>query len=539
MLLDGERTSGQDVRTQNVTAAMAIANIVKSSLGPVGLDKMLVDEIGDVTITNDGATILSLLDIEHPAAKVLVELAQLQDQEVGDGTTSVVIVAAELLKRANDLVKNNIHPTVVMAGYRLASREAVKYIKSNLVVTADTLGRENLINAAKTSMSSKILGSESDFFAELAVSAVQKTKLEKDGKVKYPVSNIHILKCHGQSAIDSELVEGFALNCTRAAQGMPNRVLNAKVALLDFNLQKHKMQLGVQVVVSDTRQVEEIRQREMDITKEKIERILKSGARVILTSKGIDDLCLKYFVEAGALAVRRVTKEDMRRVARVTGAQVVSTMADLEGNEVFDAACLGECAEVCEERVGDGELLYFKGCKGGSACSVVLRGANDYMLDEMERALHDSFCVVKRILESNSLVAGGGAVETALSIYLEGLATAMGSREQLAVAEFAEALLVIPRTLTVNSANDATELVARLRSYHHTSQVKPGQEELRFMGLDLTKGEVRNNLKAGVVEPAISKIKSLKFATEAAISILRIDDMIKLNVHKDPNAGRR
>jgi T-complex protein 1 subunit alpha len=276
MLLDGERTSGQDVRTQNVTAAMAIANIVKTSLGPVGLDKMLVDEIGDVTITNDGATILAQLDIEHPAARVLVELAQLQDQEVGDGTTSVVIIAAELLKRANELVKNNIHPTVVMSGYRFACKEAVKYIKSNLIVTADGLGRENLINAgmtplllshydilspltfwsiARTSMSSKILGSESDFFSSLAVTAALQVKTEKDGKSKCPISNIHILKSHGQSLLDSALVEGFALNCTRAAQGMPTYVNNAKIALLDFNLQKHKMQMGVQIVVTDTKQV--------------------------------------------------------------------------------------------------------------------------------------------------------------------------------------------------------------------------------------------------------------------------------------------
>ena len=212
-------------------------------------------------------------------------------------------------------------------------------------------------------MSSKILGPESDFFADLAVTAAMKVKSEKDGKTKCPISNIHILKCHGQSSLDSELVPGFALNCTKAAQGMPARLNNAKVALLDFNLQKHKLQMGVQVVVNDTKQVEEIRQREMDITKEKIQRILQTGAKVVLTTKGIDDLCLKYFVEAGAIAVRRVSKEDMRRIARATGGQVVSTMADLEGDEAFDASCLGECAEVCEERVGDGELIYFRGCK--------------------------------------------------------------------------------------------------------------------------------------------------------------------------------
>ena len=567
MLLDGERVSGQDVRTQNVTAAMAIANIVKTSLGPVGLDKMLVDEIGGVTITNDGATILAQLDIEHPAAKVLVDLAQLQDQEVGDGTTSVVIIAAELLKRANELVKNNIHPTVVMAGYRLAVREAVKYVKSNLVVPADSLGRSNLINAgkqfilllstiacrycscqliihslyvtvthatAKTSMSSKILGAESDFFAELAVTAATRVKVEKDGKTKCPIGNVHILKSHGQSALDSELVDGFALNCSRASQAMPVRVVNVKVALLDFNLQKHKLQMGVQVVVTDTKQVEEIRQREMDITKEKIHRILATGAKVVLTTKGIDDLCLKYFVEAGAIAVRRVKPEDIKRIAKATGGQVVVTMADMEGDEVFDEATLGECAEVSEERVGDGELLYFRGCKNGSACTVVLRGANEYMLDEMDRSLHDALCVIKRMIESNSLVAGGGAVEAALSIYLDGVATSMGSREQLAVAQFAEALLVIPRTLSVNAAQDATELVAQLRAHHHTSQTVPDKEALRFSGLDLTNGVIRDNLLAGVVEPAISKIKSLRFATEAAISILRIDDMIKLNVHKQP-----
>ena len=387
---------------------------------------------------------------------------------------------------------------------------------------------------AKTSISSKILGSESDYFAELAVTAATRVKVEKDGKTKCPIGNVHILKSHGQSALDSELVDGFALNCSRASQAMPVRVVNAKVAFLDFNLQKHKLQMGVQVVVTDTKQVEEIRQREMDITKEKIQRILSAGAKVILTTKGIDDLCLKYFVEAGAIAVRRVKPEDIKRIAKATGGQVVVTMADMEGDEAFDAAALGECAEVSEERVGDGELLYFRGCKNGTACTVVLRGANEYMLDEMDRSLHDALCVIKRMIESNSLVAGGGAVEAALSIYLDGVATSMGSREQLAVAQFAEALLVIPRTLSVNAAQDATELVAQLRAHHHTSQTVEGKESLRFSGLDLTNGVIRDNLLAGVVEPAISKIKSLRFATEAAISILRIDDMIKLNVHKQP-----
>lgn len=270
------------------------------------------------------------------------------------------------------------------------------------------------------------------------------------------------------------------------------------------------------------------------LLKKKIQKILDSGARIILTTKGIDDLCMKYFVEAGAMAVRRVKPHDMKKIAKATGATVVVTMADMEneGNEVFEEGWLGGADEVSEERVGDGELIYFRGTKAGRACTVVLRGANEFMLDEMDRALHDSLCVVKRMLESNSLVPGGGAVETALSIYLEGVATSMGSREQLAVAEFAQALLVIPRTLAVNAAQDATDLVAKLRAYHNSAQTDPSKKGYQLYGLDLTNGVVRDNLAAGVVEPAISKIKSLRFATEAAVSILRIDDFVKLNEHE-------
>jgi len=541
-MIDGERTTGQDVRTANVTAVMAISNIVKSSLGPVGLDKMLVDSIGDVTITNDGATILKMLEVDHPAAKVLVELADLQDQEVGDGTTSVVIIAAELLRRGNELVKNKIHPTTVMSGFRLAMREAVKYIKTNLVVQVDELGEEVLLNSAKTSMASKILGPESAFFARLAVDAVTSVKTtNSEGKARYPISAVHILKCHGKSALESELVHGFALNNVRASQQMPKVVKQAKLALLDFNLTRHKMQLGVQVVVKDAKEVEGIRQREMDITKERIQKILEAGANVILTTKGIDDLCLKYFVAAGALAVRRVKREDLTRLARATGGEVVVTLADMEGNETFDPKCLGACDLVSEERVGDGEMLYLRGCATQRATTVVLRGANDYMLDEMDRALHDALCVVKRVLESGNVVAGGGAVECGLSIYLEGFARTLASRESHAVLEFAEALLVIPKTLSVNAAQDATELVATLRAEHYKAQNAPASaatSRLHFAGLDLVDGVVRDNLAYGVVEPAISKIKSLRFATEAAITILRIDDMIKLAPPQQQQGGR-
>jgi len=537
LAIDGTRSSGQDVRTQNMMAALSIANIVKSSLGPVGLDKMLVDAVGDVTITNDGATILKLLDVEHPAGKVLCDLAQLQDQEVGDGTTSVVIVASELLKRGNELVLQRIHPTTVINGFKMALKEAIRYIKQNLTIPLAKLERSNLIMAARTSMNSKLIGPDSAFFAEMAVTAMQNVRTERpDGSVLYPVKAVNLIKAHGRSSRESTLVDGYAINCTRAAQGMPTVVSNAKIALLDFNLSRHKLKLGVQVLVKDPRELEALQQREIDITKEKIKSILNSGANVIMTTKGIDDLCLKYFVEAGAIAIRRVPKDDLRRIAKATGGEVVLTMADDDGSEVFDPEWLGEAREVCEERVGDGELIYVKGCVKTAAQTILLRGANEYFLDEIERSLVDVLSVIKRTLETNTLVAGGGAVEAALSVHLEDYAATIGTREQLAISEFAQALLIIPRVLATNAAKDATELVAQLRAKHAQAKEKNDQQGL-FFGLDLVDGVVRNNWEYGVVEPAISKVKSLRYATECAVTILRIDDSIVLNKAEDPNQG--
>jgi len=534
LTLDGSRETGQDVRTQNMLAAVSIANIVKSSLGPVGLDKMLVDGVGEVTITNDGATILKLLEVEHPAGKVLCELAALQDQEVGDGTTSVVILAAELLKRANELVKQRIHPTSVITGYKLALKEAIKFIKANLTIPLVKMERSNLIMAARTSMNSKIIGPESEMFAEMAVTAILNVKTERgDGSFVYPVKAVNIVKAHGRSSKESKLVDGYAINCTRAAQGMPTFIKDAKIALLDFPLSRHKMKLGVQILVKDPNELEKLQQREVEITKEKIQSIIRTGANVIMTTKGIDDLCLKYFVEAGCIAVRRCPKDDLRRIAKATGGQLVLTLADAEGSEIYDPEWLGSAREVSEERLGDGELLYIKGCVKTAAQTIVIRGANEYMLDEVERSIHDSLCVVKRTLESNTLVAGGGAVEAALSVHLEEYANSLGSREQLAIVEFAQALLVIPRTLAVNAALDATELIANLRAHHARAQLQ-GETALQFSGLDLVNGIVRDNFAYGVVEPAISKVKSLRFACEAAVTILRIDDLIRLNPAERP-----
>lgn len=537
-MVSGERITGDSVRHQNVIAAASIANIVKTSLGPVGLDKMLVDEVGDVTVTNDGATILKLLEVEHPAAKILVELAQLQDEEVGDGTTSVVLIAAELLKNAEELMTLKIHPTTVISGYRLACREAVKFINERLIISVDDLGRDSIVNAAKTSMSSKIIGCDAELFANICVDACNAIRVS-DGKGghRYPIKAINVLKAHGGSTRDSTLISGYALNCTIASVQMPKKVTNARIACLDFSLQKSKMKLGVQLVIETPEQLDLMRARESDLTKERVHKILASGANVVMTTGSVDDLCMKYFVEAGVIAVRRCKKIDLKRIAKATGGQFIVSMTNLEGEESFDASMLGQADSVAQERISDDELIVIRGPKARSAASVILRGANDFYCDEMERSVHDALCVVKRVLEGRQLVPGGGAVEAALNIYLENYATSLASREQMAIAEFARALLCVPKQLAVNAALDSTELVAQLRARHNASQVNKDCANYKWFGLDLHEGKVRDNKEAGVLEPAISKIKSLKFATEAAITILRIDDQIKLQPEAPPSRG--
>ncbi|CDW55647.1 T complex protein 1 subunit alpha [Trichuris trichiura] len=554
-LLDvrGKRTAGESVRSQNVTAVKAIANIVRSSLGPVGLDKMLVDDVGvtihsafmfsklvvtilplkDVVITNDGATILRMLEVKHPAGKIMVELAQLQDKEVGDGTTSVVILAAELLKFAEDLIKQKVHPSIIMSGYRLACRESVKYMEENLTINVDDLGREGLIGVAKTSMSSKLISIEADFFANLVIDALEKVKVQDGSSFKYPVKAINILKALGGSTTDTVLVNGYALNCTMASEGMPRHVSNAKIACLNLSLKEQKMDFGLKIIIKDAGETMPMLKEEANIGRRRVEKIIKSGANVVLVSGGLSDLCVKQFVTAGVMAVRRCKVADLKRIAKATGATLISSLVGQEADESFDASLLGHADEVVQERINDDELVFIKGPKARSASSIILRGANEHMLDEMERSIHDALCSLKRVLESRKVVVGGGSVEMATSVFLENFANSVSSRAHLGLAEYAEALIAIPRVLAVNAGQDCSDLIAKLRAYHAQQITEGANNKWKWAGLDLETGEVRDNKAACIFEPLESKVKILKFATEAALTILRIDDMIQLEKQKE------
>jgi len=543
----GEHQSGKTVRDGNVAATNTLQSIMKTSFGPCGLDKMIVDQTGEVTITNDGSTVMQVLEVNHPVGKLLVELAQLQDKEVGDGTTGVVIFAAELSKQAHALItKQKIHPTSIISGYKLAAREALKFINAHMCMSVSNLDDKDLISVARTTLSSKLLGADSVLFGKICVDALRMVATVKEGINVYPVSAVGVIKVHGQSVKESSLLEGYALERVgRSAQGMPMKVENAQIALIDFGLKQHRAQMGVSIEITDAKELERVREMERDMCKQKIQTILASGANVIFSTQGLDDLALKYLVDAGVFGVRRVSKKDMQRLAKATGATICVSMTNMDQEEEkFEPEWLGKAEAVLEKKVGDWDFVVVQKPAGHRAVSVILRGANDFMIDETERSLHDALCVVSKTLESKSIVGGGGCIETAVSVHLENFAASLGTREQSSVKAFAEALLVIPKTLCVNSGLDGNDLVPKLRAKHTVGQrsMDTYGDACRFYGVDVSLGmegeaKIRNMLTTGIIEPAINKKKSIKNATETASTILRIDDIVKL--YPDPEPEHR
>lgn len=524
--INGERQTGETVRVQNTRAAMAVANIVTSSLGPIGLDKMLVDDMGEVTITNDGATILKNLDIQHPTGKVLIQLSELQDREVGDGTTTVVILAAELTRLGQELIEQKVHANTIISGYRKAGKMAVAYLKKNLAVANKELDREILLKVAKTSMNSKILNAYSDYFANIVVDACLCVKTGN----KCPASKINIVKSLGKSFPESSLISnGIAINATRAAEAMPRKIEDVKIAVLDLSLSRTRLPMGIQFRLKNANNLNKIQNEEVEQCRKIVDAIINAGANVIITSKTIDEASLKPMVRKGIIGIRHVSDGEIAGIARATGATIVKEVVDAEGNTVFDPAWLGTCKCVEQVPIGDNEMIVIREGSAENSASIVLRGPNTYALDEANRTLRDALSAIKRVIESHHVVSGGGSVEAGLSVYLNKAAKEFEGKEQVAMLKFAEALLVIPKTLANNAALDSIELVAKLRAAHHQAQEKG---EKCFASLDLVNGVIHDGYEAGVLEPAMSKVKSIQFATEAAITILRIDDLIK--VKPDP-----
>ncbi|KAG9393983.1 Chaperonin Cpn60/TCP-1 [Carpediemonas membranifera] len=553
MFLQGERTFGQSVRTQNVNAAVSLGSIVSTSFGPLGLDKMIVSTVGDITVTNDGATILSRIDVQHPAARVLVQLSRLQDMEVGDGTTTVVILASELLKLGNNLIEAGIHPTNVMSGYRRAVAKATKFLEENMSHQVSIEDTEVLMNVARTSMSSKNI-SNPDYFSRLVVDSLRAIK---NSSGKFPVENVPILKAVGGSSNESQLIEdGIAIPCMMVSPQMPSYIKDAKIAILDFALKPQRMATGVQIQVTDPDKLRQIKEQEESMLLARTKVLTDAGANVILTTGGIDGTAAAFLVENGVMGVQHCDKRDLRHIIKNTGGKILLSFADLdapvEGDEyeadTFEealedyktnlAGSIGSADTVSEEllkttdTVGDlnQKLLFIRGGPTSAVRSIILRGSSEEHIDETERSVHDALCAVKRVLESSEFVPGGGCAETAVSVFLErkSVDKVIDPREQLALDAFGKAMLVIPKILAKNAAKDATELVAGLRAKHIAAQKAEGVTDDRDFGLDLVEGVVRNNFKAGVLEPLMSKIKSLNYATEAAITVLRIDDVTRL-----------
>jgi len=503
-----QRTAGRDAQRSNIMAAKTVAGAVRTTLGPMGMDKMLVDTMGDVVITNDGVTILKEMDIEHPAAKMMVEIAKTQDAEVGDGTTTAVVVAGELLKQAEALLDQEIHPTVIASGYRDATDKAVEILKS-MAVKVTTKDDDLLRKIAITAMTGKGSQSARDELAVIAVEAV-KSVVDEDGTVD--TDNITVEKKVGGGITDSQLVGGVVVDKERLHPNMPKKVIDAKIALINAAVEIEKTEVDAKIQITSPDQLQAFLDQEEVMLKDMVENIVKTGANVVFAQKGIDDLAQHFLAKAGIYTVRRVKKSDMEKLARATGARVATSIHELTKDD------LGKAGLVEERKIGDDKMTFVEQCTNPKSVSIILRGGTEHVVDELERAMNDALRVVGVVVEDKMLVPGGGAPEVELALRLRAYASTVGGREQLAIEAFADAMEIIPKTLAENAGLDQIDSLVALRSAH--------EKGMKSAGLDMDTGKPVDMLKLGVVEPLRVKTQAIQSAAEAAVMILRIDDVI-------------
>ncbi|MCJ7698872.1 TCP-1/cpn60 chaperonin family protein [Candidatus Bathyarchaeota archaeon] len=513
------RNRGKEARRNNIMAARVVGEVLRTTLGPRGMDKMLIDSLGDITITNDGATVLNEIEVEHPAAKMMVEIAKTQDDMVGDGTTTAVVLAGELLKKAEELLEQNIHPTIMVSGYRKAALKAVETIK-NLGIQVELTDRATLKKVAVTSMASKAIGAAKDHLADIAVDAIRQIVEKRGDRTVADIDNIQTIKKTGKSLLESQLVNGLVIDKEVVHPGMPKLVEKAKIALIDCALEIEKTEISAEIRIHDPAQMKAFLDQENKMLQDMVNKVKASGANVVFCQKGIDDMAQHFLAKVGILAARRVKQSDMEKLARATGGRIVTNLADLRAQD------LGLAGIVEQRKLGEDKMVFVEKCKDPRSVAIIIRAGLERMVDEAERAMTDALSVVSDVVETNKVVAGGGAVEVEVAKELRDYATSVGGREQLAIEAFADAMEVIPKALAENAGLEPIDILVELRSAHEKAEGK-------YKGVNVFTGKIENMREKGVIEPVVVKEQAINSATESAAMILRIDDVIASTKPKD------
>jgi thermosome len=506
------RNRGKEAQRNNIMAAQVIGEVLKTTLGPRGMDKMLIDSLGDITITNDGATILKEMDVEHPSAKMMIEIAKTQDDMVGDGTTTVVVLASELLKKAERLLDQNVHPMILVAGYRKAAQKAIEIIAKN-AVPIDVENQKMMLKVALTAMGSKAVGGAKEHFAEIAIEAVKQVTQKVADQTIADIDNVQLVKKTGKSLSETQLVRGIVVDKEVVNPGMPRKIENAKIALLDIALEIEKTEITAEIRIHEPNQMKAFLDQEDSTLKEMVTKIKASGANIVFCQKGIDDLVQHFLSKEGIMAARRVKESDMEKLARATGGRVSSNLNDLK------AAELGFAGLVEERKIGDDKMIFVEKCKDPHSVAILIRAGLERMVDEAERVITDALSVISDVTENSKIVAGGGAIEIEIAKELRNYSTKIGGRQQLAVEAFADAVEVIPRTLAENGGLEPIDTLIELRQVHD-------KEDGKYVGINIFTGKLQNSIDNGVIEPMVVKEQAIKSAAESAAMILRVDDII-------------